>query len=98
MPPAEFFFVFCSTLFVRYPFLSLFLDYPGFFFVFTVQHTTKISMPPAGFKPVIPSREQPQTIPLQRSLTGISLTVAAHAPSLDSNPQSQQRRNVRSSP
>ena len=40
-------------------------------FVFTVQHTTQTSMLPKGFEPATPASDQPQTLALNRSATGI---------------------------
>jgi hypothetical protein len=40
-------------------------------FVLTVKYTTQASMPPAGFGPVSPASDRPQTLALDRSATGI---------------------------
>ena len=37
-------------------------------------HKRQTSMPPAGFEPAIPAREQPQTHALDRAVTGIGLS------------------------
>ena len=41
---------------------------------FTVQHTTQTSMLLAGFEPAIPATDRPQTLALDRSVTGIGPT------------------------
>ena len=38
-----------------------------------LQHTTHISVPPAGFEPTIPAGDWPQTLTLDCSVTGIGI-------------------------
>ena len=72
-PHRDYFCVFSCILFLLHPYLFLYFDCPAFcLFVFTVQHTTQTSMPPAGFEPATPANDRPQTLTLDRSSTGLS--------------------------
>jgi hypothetical protein len=47
---------------------------PGFAFCpYCTTHTTQTSMPPAGFESAIPASDRPQTLALDRSVTGIGI-------------------------
>jgi hypothetical protein len=41
-------------------------------------HNRQTSMPPAGFEPIIPVSERPQTRALDRAATGIGLSMVMH--------------------
>ena len=65
-PPGLFFFS-LSVLYL-YFFVLIVLAMP--FVLYCTTHTTKISMPPAGFEPAIPASDRPQTLlVLDRSVT-----------------------------
>ena len=65
----EFILVFCLCIFSPTCFFVLIVL--AFSLVFNVQHTTQISMLPAGFEPSVSSSERPYTLTLDRSATGI---------------------------
>ena len=59
--------------FVLHPYLVLCPDCPAFCHLsLLTTHTTQTFMPPAGYEPAVPASDRPQTLPLDRSATGIS--------------------------